>query len=263
MINETEARPLLEAQDLVYSYATGSSPAVNGVSFDVKKGQVVALIGPNGSGKTTTLAMLTGQLFPQKGEVRVEGFAMGPDALEARRRIGFVPDRPDLYEYLTGRQYVRYVAGMYGVRAQDSDRLSEKWWDRFDLTEARDQLLKTYSHGMRQRVVIISVLTHDPSLLILDEPIVGLDPQSARSLRDVVRERADNGGGVLFSTHLLSIAAQVADSVVMIQEGRVRARGTVDELRLMAGKGPEADLEEVFFTLLHGREAWTELKGGT
>lgn len=251
---------ILEAKDLVYHYdhkSKSQRPAVDGLTLEVEPGEVVALIGPNGSGKTTTLSMLTGQIFAQSGEISINGHKMGPEALEARRAIGFVPDRPDLYEYLTGRQYVRLVGAMYGLRAAEADKQSEKWWRRFDLEFAQDQLLKTYSHGMRQRVVIAAMLTHNPTLFILDEPIVGLDPQSAKVLKEVVREQAKGGGGVIFSTHLLSIAAQIADRVVMIQHGKVRAKGTVDDLRKEAGMDHSNDLEEVFFKLL-GEQSYGE-----
>lgn len=256
------ATPVLDLQQVTFLY--DGAHGVRELTTQIAPGEVVALLGPNGSGKTTSLSLITGQLEAQHGQIRIAGHAlgMGSDGLNARAATGFVPDRPDLYEYLSGRQYVRFVAGLYGLRAREADVASAPWWERFDLVHAQDDLVRTYSHGMRQRLIIIAMLTHAPALFILDEPIVGLDPQSARTLRQVIREHAAGGGAVLFSTHLLTIAAQVSDRILVLDHGRLIADTTMQQLQqavAVAQGGMPEDPEELFFALLQDTGVRTTL----
>jgi ABC-2 type transport system ATP-binding protein len=230
----------------------GATHAVRDLSFFVPAGTVVSLIGPNGAGKSTTIGMLTGILPASSGTVTLDGDRVAADQLRALARIGYIPDRPDIYEHLSAREYIRFVAGLYGIPEVEADRRAAPLLARFRLAGQEGTALGAYSFGMRQKVVIIATLVHEPALLVLDEPIVGLDPVSAKILRDIMAERAAAGAIVLFSTHLLSVAADVADRFLVIAGGTLRAHGTLADLRTQAGFPDDAnvDLEEVFFRLI-------------
>jgi ABC-2 type transport system ATP-binding protein len=241
---------MLRADHLTLYY--GRRPAVRDVSFAVNEGEVVALLGANGAGKTSTLHMLVGILSPTEGMVSVAGEPLTTDNMEGRRRIGFVPDRPILYPSLTGREYIRFVAGLYGLRAAEADAAAAPWLERFGLASRADDLTSSYSHGMRQKLLITTALTHGPSVLVLDEPMVGLDPNAARLLRETIRSEADAGRAILLSTHVLSVAEQLADRVIVMVDGQVHAEGPPAELAEQLGA---TDLEDVFFQIAGGANA--------
>jgi ABC-2 type transport system ATP-binding protein len=238
----TDAPPL-SIRQLTRRY--GNVTAVDRLDLDVGRGEIVGFLGPNGAGKTTTLRVCAGLLVPHGGEVRLSGASIADEPLEARRRYGFVPDEPFLYERLSAREFFDFIGALYSVPAATVARCADELIERFELTAAADQLIESYSLGMRQKVSVIAALLHDPPLMMLDEPLVGLDPRGARTLKDLLRERADRGG-VLVSTHLLDVAERLCDRVVILHRGRKLAEGSLAELR---GGRADATLEDVFLEL--------------
>ena len=234
----------LSVRSLVRRY--GDLTAVDRLDLEVEAGEIVGFLGPNGAGKTTTLRVCAGLLAPDAGEVMIAGFPHTRAPLEARRRLGFVPDRPFLYERLSGREFLDFVAALYEVPGAAARATAEALIERFELTEAADDLIEGWSLGMRQKVSVAAALLHDPPLLLLDEPLLGLDPGGARALKDLLRERASLGHGVLVSTHLLEVAERLCDRVTIIDRGRRLASGTLAELR---GERSSASLEDVFLAL--------------
>ena len=226
----------------------GAKKAVDHLDLSVRAGELFAFLGPNGAGKTTTIKMVCGLLRPTSGIVQVGGFpAASP---EARQLIAYVPDQPYLYEKLTGREFLRFVVEMYGLDRRTSTRRIDELIETFEMTDYVDDLSENYSHGMKQRVVFASALVHDPKVLIVDEPLVGLDPRSARIVKDLFVAQARSGVAVLMSTHLLSIAEELADTIGIVDRGRMLANGTLAELReRIQMHGP---LEELFLKVTGG-----------
>ena len=239
----TPAAPL-EIRGLLRRY--GAFTAVDGLDLTVRAGEIVGFLGPNGAGKTTTLRCCSGLLRPDAGEIVIAGHSLAQAPLEARARLGFVPDRPFLYDRLTAWEFLDFVGALYRVGASTACDRAATLLGRLELGAAAEDLIETYSLGMRQKVSIAAALLHDPPLVLLDEPLGGLDPQSARALKDLLRERAAAGCGVLVSTHLLDVAERLCDRVVVLHNGTKRAEGTLDELR---GSSAGATLEDVFLTL--------------
>jgi ABC-2 type transport system ATP-binding protein len=235
--------------DLTRRY--GAVTAVERLNLEVRSGEIVAFLGPNGAGKTTTLRVCAGLLRPDVGEVRIAGASLRGDSRRARAQLGFVPDRPYLYDRLSAREFLEFVGALYDVPAALAWERAERLLDRLELAEARDDLIETYSLGMRQKVALAAALIHDPVLTLLDEPLGGLDPYGARAFKDLLRERAARGLGVLVSTHLLEVAERLCDRVVILHRGRVIADGSLDELR---GSRGGATLEDVFLELTRSRE---------
>ena len=228
----------------------GDLTAVDRLSLEVRRGEIVGFLGPNGAGKTTTLRICAGLLRPDGGEVEIAGASLRRASRRARAALGFVPDRPFLYERLTGREFLEFVGALYDVPLAVVEERIRRLLERLDLIAAMDDLIETYSHGMRQKVAVAAALIHDPTLAMLDEPLIGLDPHAARALKDLLRARAERGLGVLVSTHLLEVAERLCDRVVILHRGRVLADGSLDELR---GARSEATLEDVFLELTRGQ----------
>ena len=228
--------------------AFGSKKAVDGLDLEVRSGELFGFLGPNGAGKTTTMKMVCGLLAPTSGTVKVGGFNAGSP--EARQLIAYVPDQPFLYEKLTGREFLRFVVEMYGLDPARSTRKIDELVETFEMEGFVDDLCESYSHGMKQRVVFASALVHDPKVLIIDEPLVGLDPRSGRIVKDLFIAQARSGVAVLMSTHLLSIAEELADTIGIVDKGKMLAVGTLDQLRERAEyQGP---LENLFLKLTGG-----------
>ena len=226
----------------------GAKRAVDGLDLQVKAGELFAFLGPNGAGKTTTIKMVCGLLAPTSGTVLVGGHPSS--APQARRLIAYVPDQPYLYEKLSGREFLRFVVEMYGIEPRAADRRIAELVETFEMADYIDDLCESYSHGMKQRVVFASALVHDPRVLIVDEPLVGLDPRSARIVKDLFVAQARSGVAVLMSTHLLSIAEELADTIGIIDHGRMLALGTLPEIRERAQMhGP---LEDLFLKVTGG-----------
>jgi len=225
----------------------GDLVAVNDVSLVIPRGEFFAMLGPNAAGKTTTLKVLAGLMKPASGSARVCGFDVQTQPLEARRRIAYVPDFPFLYDKLTAREFFRFTGQLFQMPGAKIESNAEELISRFHLAEFADRPLENLSHGTRQRVAIVSGLLHDPEVFVIDEPMVGLDPQHARIVKDVLKERSRAGVTVLVSTHQLSIAEEMADRIGIIHGGKLAAVGTRDELRKQSGNSGR--LEEIFLSL--------------
>jgi ABC-2 type transport system ATP-binding protein len=242
--------PLIELRNLVKKY--GEKAAVDDVSLEVVGGEIYGFLGPNGAGKTTTIKAVVGLLAPSSGTVRVGGFDVQREPIPAKAATGYVPDEPNLYAKLTARELLRFVGDLYGVERAQVDRRSEEILRLFDLAQVADDTVDSYSHGMRQKASLAAALVHDPKVLVLDEPTVGLDPKSARLIKDILRQLADRGAAVFLSTHILEIAERMCDRIGIINQGHLIASGTMDELRRV-GKG-ESRLEDIFLSLTGGTE---------
>lgn len=225
----------------------GEKVAVDRLTLTVPPGECFACLGPNAAGKTTTIKLLTGLLRPTAGSIRIGGIDLEQDPIAAKRLIGYVPDIPHVYEKLTGEEFLRFVGGLYGLDAEALERAVGEWLERFHLTEMRQDLIEGYSHGMRQRLALSAALVHAPRALIIDEPLVGLDPQSARILKQTLRERARAGVTVFLSTHALALAEELADRIGILDQGGLVGLGTLDELRRTSGVSGR--LEDIFLKL--------------
>jgi ABC-2 type transport system ATP-binding protein len=232
----------------------GSFTAVDGIDLQVPTGELFGFLGPNGAGKTTTLRMIAGILRPTAGRIFLAGVDLLAEPRRAKARLGFIPDRPFVYDKLTGGEFLRFVAGLYGQDGVGVERRIDELLHLFELTQWKDELVESYSHGMRQKLIISSALIHRPELIVVDEPMVGLDPRGARLLKDIFRAFVERGGTVLMSTHTLEVAQAMCDRVAIIQQGRIVAQGTMAELREQHAGG-DASLEELFLRLTGGAVA--------
>jgi ABC-2 type transport system ATP-binding protein len=237
---------MIETINLTKRY--GHIVAVDNLNLCIGKGEIFGFIGPNGAGKTTTIRMMAGVLGPTEGEVKIDGIAMAQEPEAAKRIIGFIPDRPFLYEKLTGMEFLRFIADLYGFGDGLFREKAEGLLIQFSLYDWADQLIESYSHGMKQRLVIASALLHDPAVIIVDEPMVGLDPAGIRMVKDLLRALAERGTTIFMSTHTLEIAEDLCDRIGVIHRGRLVAMGTTGDLRGTAHLR-EGDLEEVFLRL--------------
>lgn len=231
----------------------GIFTAVNGVDLGVPRGRIFGFLGPNGAGKTTTIRMISGVLLPTSGRVIIGGDDLASEPEKAKSRIGYIPDRPYLYEKLSGGEFIRFVAGLWGRDGKATDDRAKRLLELFNLAEWENELVESYSHGMRQKLLISSALIHQPELIVVDEPMVGLDPRSARILKDLFRTYVKNGGTVFLSSHTLEVVEVLCDAIAIIHEGNIIARGTMDELRQQSDAG-EAHLEEIFLKVTGGEE---------
>jgi ABC-2 type transport system ATP-binding protein len=236
---------MIELERLTKRY--GDFTAVDGLSLQVARGEIFGFLGPNGAGKTTTIRMMMGLLQPTDGRIRLGGFDLAEQPIDAKRLAGFVPDRPFLYEKLTAVELLRFCADLYEVPASVREPRLEKLLGIFDLSEWGGELIESYSHGMKQRLAFAAALLHEPQLLVVDEPMVGMDPRGARVLRSLLRSLALGGTTLFLSTHSLEVAEALCDRIGIIQSGRLIAIGTLDELRSRAGDATR--LEEVFLKL--------------
>ena len=238
---------MIQFENVTKSYGGGKVKAVDSLNMTVEDGKVFGFIGPNGAGKTTTIKMLTGILTPSEGRVLLNGVDMAKEPIAAKRAFGFVPDAFDMYERLTGMEYLNFMADVYGVDAARRKAHIEKYLALFELEEAANQQIRSYSRGMKQKLAITGALIHEPSIWVLDEPMVGLDPQSVFMLKEEMRRHADSGRTVFFSTHVLDVAERLCDEIGIINRGRLIAKGTLDELRK---GGSDSSLEELFLELV-------------
>jgi ABC-2 type transport system ATP-binding protein len=226
----------------------GDFVAVDGIDLVVPKGELFGFLGPNGAGKTTTLRMIAGILKPTGGTVRISGVDMSAEPIVAKSKLGFIPDRPFIYEKLTGAEFLRFVAGLYDQEGEEIEHRARELLALFDLEEWRDELVESYSHGMRQKLIISSAFVHRPEVIVVDEPMVGLDPKAARILKDLFREYTRRGNTIIFSTHTLEVAEALCDRLAIIVNGKIRAYGTMADLRRDLQEG-ERGLEEIFLRL--------------
>lgn len=226
----------------------GDRIAVDDLSLEIPSGEILAFLGPNGAGKTTTIKTVVGLLLPSTGRVEVDAIDVVKEPRKASRQIGYVPDQPYLYEKLTGREFLEFTAEMYGLDADVAKDQIARRIAEFELHEFVDRLAESYSHGMKQRVIFASALVHRPSALIVDEPMVGLDPRSMRIVKTVLRREANDGASVFLSTHTLSVAEEIADRIGIIYHGKLRFLGTMPELRQFANQA-DSSLEDLFLSI--------------
>lgn len=237
---------MLEISGLSKSYADSKVKAVDDLNLTVKPGEIFGFLGPNGAGKTTTIKLVVGLLNPDSGTIKVDGFDNQTATLEAKKRIGYAPDNPDLYDRLTGLEYLNFIADVYEVHENVRRTNIARYLEMFELTGAVKNLIKSYSHGMKQKLALTSALLHEPNLLVLDEPMVGLDPKSAHLFKEVLHDHCAKGKAVFFSTHILDVAERLCDRVGIISHGKLIACGTLDQLR----KGDSKEtLEHIFLEL--------------
>lgn len=232
---------MLQIKNLTKSY--GDKKAVSDLSLHIRPGEIYGFIGHNGAGKTTTLKAAVGILDFDSGEILIDGRSIKDDPIECKRRIAYIPDNPDLYEYMTGIKYLNFIADIYGVGAEERRADIAKYADAFELTTDLGQPIAAYSHGMKQKLAIIAAWMHHPKLIIMDEPFVGLDPKAAHRLKGMMREICDDGGAIFFSTHVLEVAEKLCDKVAIIKGGVLIRSVGMDELR------GDDSLEDVFLEL--------------
>lgn len=225
--------------------------AVAGVDLDIHRGEIFGFLGPNGAGKTTTIKMLIGLLRPSAGTALIGGHDIQQEPIAAKGQLGYVPDEPALPDKLTAREFLQFIGGLYRMDSKQVQRRGDELLRLFDLSEHADELVGGFSHGMRQKTALAGALLHDPKVLFLDEPTVGLDPRSARLIKDILRQLAARGTAVLLTTHILEIAERLCDRVAIIMNGRIIATGSLDELRRSSG---DQSLEDIFLSLTGGAE---------
>ncbi len=220
---------MLEIQNYTKSYG-GDKKAADNVSLTVESGDIYGFIGHNGAGKSTTIRAVVGVLDFTEGEIYIDGHSVKNESMECKKVTAYIPDNPDLYENLTGIQYLNFVADVFGISASDREERIRKYADLFEITSSLGDLIGSYSHGMKQKVAIISALIHDPKLLVLDEPFVGLDPKATFTLKEIMHEMCDRGTAIFFSTHVLDVAEKLCNKVAIIKQGRIIASGSIEEI---------------------------------
>ncbi|MDU2829985.1 MAG: ABC transporter ATP-binding protein [Anaerococcus sp.] len=237
---------MLEVKNFSKKYKNGNL-AVDNISFDVNNGEIFGFLGPNGAGKSTTIKAIVGLIKKSKGEIKIDGIRLEDDPLLYKNKFSYLADNPDLFDKFTGVEYINFVADIYGINEKTRDERLNTYLNYFDIREAMADLISSFSHGMKQKLAIISSLIHDPDLLILDEPMVGLDPKSSFNLKKIMRERRDNGKMVFFSTHIMEVAENICDRIAIISKGKIVAQGRLDDIRKNLNE--DKSLEELFLEL--------------
>ena len=234
---------MLQIEHLSKQYSGKDRKAVDDLTLHIQPGEIYGFIGHNGAGKTTTLKACAGILNFDQGEIRVDGISIKDDPMECKRRMAYIPDNPDLYEFLSGIQYLNFIADVYGVSAADREQRIAEYAAALEITDDLAAKISSYSHGMKQKLAVISALVHQPKLLMMDEPFVGLDPKASHTLKQIMRQFCDNGGAIFFSTHVLEVAEKLCDKVAIIRAGKLVTCGETEAVR-----GNES-LEDVFLEL--------------
>ncbi len=230
----------------------GNLVAVGGLNLEVSAGKVFGFLGPNGAGKTTTIKMLVGMMQPTSGSIEINGVDLVKDHIEAKRQVGFIPDRPYIYEKLTGMEFLHFIGGLFRMDDGDIESRGRNLLRLFEIDHVADELVAGYSHGMRQRLIMASALLHRPKVIVVDEPMVGLDPRGAKLVKKIFRQQADAGTAVFMSTHTLAVAEEICDHIAIINKGKIIAEGSVDELKKQTGL--MSRLEETFLRLTNQEE---------
>lgn len=229
------------------SKSFGDKLALDNLNLKVKKGEIFGFLGPNGAGKTTTIKMIVGMLKQDKGHILIDGIDTLKDPIEAKKKFAFVPDNPDVYETMTGRQYLNFIGDVFEISLDKREENIKKYQEIFEMEENLDLLISSYSHGMKQKIVLMGALIHEPDLLILDEPMVGLDAKSSFRLKNIMRQLCDSGKSVFFSTHVMEVAEKVCDRIGIINKGKLIAVGSLEEIKNQADD--EGSLEKIFLEL--------------
>ena len=232
---------MLRIEHLTKKY--GEKKAVDDLSLHIQKGEIYGFIGHNGAGKTTTIKSVVGILDFDEGEIYIDGKSVRTNSLECKKDIAYIPDNPDLYEFMTGLQYLSFISDIFGVGDKERKESIEKYADAFQLKDDLNSVISSYSHGMKQKLAVISALVHEPKLIIMDEPFVGLDPIASHLLKEIMRQRCDEGGAIFFSTHVLEVAEKLCDKIAIIKGGKLIKSGTMEEVR------GDSSLESVFLEL--------------
>lgn len=232
---------MLRIEHLTKKY--GEKKAVDDLSLHIEKGEIYGFIGHNGAGKTTTIKSVVGILDFDEGEIYIDGKSVKKDSIECKKNIAYIPDNPDLYEFMTGVQYLNFISDIFGVEEKDRKERIEKYAESFGIKDDLASTISSYSHGMKQKLAVISALVHEPKLIIMDEPFVGLDPIASHLLKEIMRERCNAGGAIFFSTHVLEVAEKLCDKIAIIKGGKLVKSGTMEEV-----KG-DSSLESVFLEL--------------
>lgn len=238
---------MIEIKKVSKTY-NGNIKAINHLSLTISPGEIVGFIGLNGAGKTTLIKMMTGIIRPDEGTIRINGYDVVKDGLKAKQIIGYISDSPDMFLRLTGIEFINFIADMYGVEIEERKKRIEYFAEQFHLLDVLDKPMQGYSHGTRQKMMVIAALVHNPEVWILDEPLIGLDPKSALILKNMMKEHAKNGNTVFFSTHVLEIAEKLCDKVAIIDQGEIVFYGTLDELKKKYHK--RDDLEKLFMEVI-------------
>ena len=232
---------MLDIKNLTKTY--GEKKAVDSLSLHIAPGEIYGFIGHNGAGKTTTLKSVAGILQFDEGEITIGGVSVKKNPLECKRQLAYIPDNPDIYEFMTGIKYLNFIADIFGVEAKEREERIRKYADLFELTKDLGEPVSAYSHGMKQKLAVVSAWLHEPKLIIMDEPFVGLDPKAAHTLKSMMREFCDAGNAIFFSTHVLEVAEKLCDKIAIIKNGKLIRSGTLEEVR------GDDSLEEVFLEL--------------
>lgn len=237
---------MIEIKNVSKTY-NNNIKAIDNLNLTINDGEIVGFIGLNGAGKTTAIKMMTGILQPDKGTIKVNGYDIVKDSLKAKQIIGYIADSPDMFLKLTGMEFINFIANIYKVPLDVRKKRIKEFGERFGLSDVLDKPMQSYSHGMRQKIMVVAALVHDPDVWILDEPLIGLDPTSAFELKKMMREHADKGNSVFFSTHVLEVAEKLCDKIAIIDKGKVVFIGTLKELK---DKYDKKDLEELFMEVI-------------
>jgi ABC-2 type transport system ATP-binding protein len=238
---------MLNIENLSKTYGKASFKAVDNMSLEINDGEIFGFLGPNGAGKTTTIKMIVGLLKPDAGSIEVGGINVWQMPYEAKKRISYVPDNPQIYTKLKGIEYLNFIADVYKVSKKERDEKIYTYASIFEIKSALGDIIESYSHGMQQKLVLTAALLHEPDLMVLDEPMVGLDPKSSFALKEIMKQHCELGKSIFFSTHVLEVAERICDRVAIINKGKIIAQGTVEELR--AKLGEDDSLEEIFLEI--------------
>lgn len=249
---------MIEINSLIKNY--GALCAVNNISLRVEAGEIFGFLGMNGAGKTTTIRMMAGVIRPSSGNIKLAGFDIVEEPIQAKKITGYIPDRPYIYNKLTGREFLYFVADLYQVSPKQAEDRIDQVLDEYRLTEWENELVESYSHGMKQRLATCAALIHDPKILILDEPMVGLDPHGAKLLKEALKRYAAKGIAVFLSTHSLNVAEELAQRLAIIHKGSIIATGSLEEIRALSKSG-QSDLEDIFLELTSGAIAGPSTMG--
>lgn len=242
-----DKKPILEIKNFTKSYGGGKKAADN-VTLTINSGDICGFIGHNGAGKSTTIRAAVGVLDFTEGEILIDGHSVKKEPVKCKQITSYIPDNPDIYENLTGIEYLNFISDVFGIKGKLREERIRKYADIFGITDSLGDLIRSYSHGMRQKIAIISAIIHEPKLLVLDEPFVGLDPKATYTLKEIMREMCSKGSAVFFSTHVLDVAEKLCNRVVIIKEGRIIASGTMDELT------KDKSLEDLFLEVDRGEK---------
>lgn len=245
---------MLEIKNFSKTYQNGKK-AADGIDLTVMDGDIYGFIGHNGAGKSTTIRAIVGVLEFEEGDIYIDGHSVKREAMDCKKVTAYIPDNPDLYEHLTGIQYLNFIADVFGIGAKEREERIRKYGDMFEITPALGDLISSYSHGMKQKTAIISALIHEPKLIVMDEPFVGLDPKASLDLKNIMRELCEKGCSIFFSTHVLEVAQKLCNKIAIIKEGKIVTSGTMEELV------KDQSLEEVFMEIVETPEDSPEVLG--